>query len=98
MPRRVVALAVATLAITLAMCLALFGYAKYVRVMGHVESLRQHLHSLEARGPEELLSAVQDGELEKIRGELLQAGQALRALKAELGLAASRGWRCGRRP
>jgi hypothetical protein len=42
--------AIALTLLTLVACTALFGYIKYVRVMGHVESLRQHLHSLEAQG------------------------------------------------
>ena len=66
-------------------CTVLFGYTKYVRVMSHVESLRQHLHSLEARGDAELLYSLQAEELEVVHDELVQVGIELKGLKAELG-------------
>jgi len=65
--------------------MVLFGYTKYVRVMSHVESLRQHLHSLEARGDAELLYSLQAEELEVVHDELVQVGIELKGLKAELG-------------
>jgi hypothetical protein len=81
--RRVLIIGVSVLAFVV--CLLVCGYGKYVRVMGHVGSLRQHLWSLEARGQGELLASVQGGELESLQGELVSMGDELRALKAELG-------------
>jgi hypothetical protein len=81
--RRVLIIGLSVLAFVV--CLFVLGYGKYVRVMGHVGALRQHLWSLEARGQGELLASVQGGELESLRGELVSMGDELRALKAELG-------------
>jgi hypothetical protein len=96
MSRRARVLAIALALLTLASCLVVFGYARYVRVMSHVESLRQHLHSLEARGDGELLSTLEVEELEAVHDELVQVGVELRGLKAELGpamvLARYLGW------
>jgi hypothetical protein len=81
--RRVLICGVSVLA--LAGCLLLCGYGKYVRVMGHVTALRQHLRGLEAMGQDEMLAAVQGGELDPLRDELVLMGDELRALRAELG-------------
>jgi hypothetical protein len=71
--------------LTAVACTALFGYTKYVRVMDHVESLRQHLHSLEAQTDAELLYDLQAEKLEAMHDELIQVGIELKGLKAELG-------------
>ncbi|HUW96262.1 MAG TPA: DUF4012 domain-containing protein, partial [Anaerolineae bacterium] len=96
MSRRARVLAIALALLTLVSCLVLFGYTKYVRVMSHVESLRQHLHSLEARGGAELLSTLEVEELEAVHDELVQVGVELKGLKTELGpamvLARYLGW------
>jgi hypothetical protein len=92
--RRIVILGVPALA--LVGCLLVCGYGKYVRVMGHVTALRQHLQGLEAMGQAEMLAAVQGGELEPLHGELVLMGNELKALRAELGpalaLAPYLGW------
>jgi hypothetical protein len=83
-------------ALALVALLSVCGYGKYVRAMGHVGSLREHLHNLESKGQTEILAAVQAGELEALRSELVQMGDDLRALEAELGpavaLAPYLGW------
>ena len=66
-------------------CLFIPGYMKCARVMSHVVSLREHLRGLEAIGTADLLSNLQGGELEATRDELVQAGDDMRGLKAELG-------------
>jgi len=77
-------------------CLLIPSYAKCARVMNHVLSLREHLRGLEAIGTAGLLSNLQGGELEAMRDELVQAGDDMRGLKAELGpalaLAPYLGW------
>lgn len=67
------------------LCLALLGYVKYVRVVRHVEALQQHLGGLEARGGVELLYSLDADELRAMRDELVQVGDELEGLKAELG-------------
>jgi hypothetical protein len=85
MPRRAKVVAIALAILTLGVCTALFGYVKYVRVVNHVESLRQHLHSLEANGDAELLYSLHAEELEAVHDELVQVGIDLKGVKAELG-------------
>jgi hypothetical protein len=85
MTRRAKVAAIALALLTVVVCTVPFGYTKYVRVMSHVESLRQHLHSLEARGDAELLYSLQAEELEAVHDELVQVGIELQGLKAELG-------------
>jgi len=85
MSRRARVAVIALALLTVMVCTVLFGYTKYVRVMSHVESLRQHLHSLEARGDAELLYSLQAEELEVVHDELVQVGIELKGLKAELG-------------
>ncbi len=81
--RRILIICVSALA--LVGCLLVYGYGKYVRVMGHVSALRQHLYGLEAMGQAEMLAAVQSGELEPLRSELVLMGDEIEALRAELG-------------
>jgi hypothetical protein len=85
MSRRARVVTIILALLTAVACVVLFGYIKYVRVMGHVESLRQHLHSLEARGDAELLYSLQTEELEAVHDELVQVGTELKGLKSELG-------------
>jgi hypothetical protein len=85
MSRRTRVAAIILALLTTVVCMALFGYTKYVRVMGHLESLRQHLHSLEARGDAELLYSLQAEDLEAVHDELVQVGIELKGLKGELG-------------
>jgi len=85
MSRRTRVAAIALALLTVVVCTVLFGLTKYVRVMSHVESLRQHLHSLEARGDAELLYSLQAEELGAVHDELVQVGIELKGLKAELG-------------
>jgi hypothetical protein len=77
-------------------CLSIPAYAKCARMMRHVGSLRERLRGLEATGTTDLLSSLQGGELEAMRDELVQAGDDMRGLKAELGpalaLAPYLGW------
>ncbi len=85
MSRRRRTLIIGVSALALVGCLLVCGYGKYVRVMGHVAALRQHLYGLEAMGQAEMLSAVQSGGLEPLRGELISMGDESKALRAELG-------------
>jgi hypothetical protein len=77
-------------------CLAVFSYVKYGRVMDRVESLRQDLRNLEAKGQGDLFASLKREEVGEVRGELVQVGDDLRGLKSELGpvlfLAPYLGW------
>lgn len=77
---------VGLVAIVALACLIGFGYWKYVRIMGHVKSLTQHLGNLEARAQGDLLTSLKREEVEGVQAELAQIGQDLRAIKAESGL------------
>jgi hypothetical protein len=72
------------LALVLLACLATFSYVKYVRVMGHLDSLQQHLRGLEARGQEDLFADLKREQLNEVRSELVQIGDDLRGLKSQL--------------
>lgn len=85
MSRRARVLAITLVVPALMVWLVLLGYVKYVRVMSRVESLQQHLASLEAMGGVELLYSLETEELEAVREELVQVGAELTGLKAELG-------------
>jgi len=74
------------LAVVLLACLLVFSYWKYVRVMGHVKSLTQHLGNLEARGQGDLLASLKREEVEGVQAELAEVGQDLRAIRAETGM------------
>jgi hypothetical protein len=85
MSRRRRTLIIVVSALALVGCLLVCGYGKYVRVMGHVTALREHLYGLEAMGQAEMLAAVQSGGLEPLRSELVSMGDESKALRAELG-------------
>ncbi len=77
-------------------CLGILSYVKYQRAMAHLAALQQHLGNLEAKGEGDLLSSLKKADLEQVRWELVQAGDHLTSLKAELGpvlaLAPYLGW------
>ncbi len=82
--------------IILSTCLGILSYVKYRRAMAHLTAVQLHLRNLEARAEADLFSSLKKAELEQLRGELVQAGDHLTGLKAELGpalaLAPYLGW------
>ncbi len=82
--------------IILSVCLGILSYVKYRRVMGHLTAVQLHLRNLDAKAEGDLLSRLNKAELHQLRGELVQAGDHLTGLKAELGpalaLAPYLGW------
>ncbi|NIQ80236.1 MAG: hypothetical protein GTN93_19530, partial [Anaerolineae bacterium] len=77
-------------------CLGILSCVKYRRAMAHLAALQQHLGSLEAKGEGDLLSRLKKADWEQVRWELVQAGDHLVGLKAELtpvlALAPYLGW------
>ena len=83
------ALAVGLCVLLVVSCLAVVASVKGVRLVNRLDSLRGHLHNMEAVADAGLFSAAQGGDLIAFRGELAGARDDLVVIKGELGPALS---------